>query len=80
MVQANRIQARAFEIDPDFVDEFDYTEFDKRQTNKSAYLYNNNGEWKYTTNPVSRYIGAPVMSVPTTKQICEEINSGRFPI
>ena len=80
MVQANRVQARAFEIDPDFVDEFDYTIHNEQLRGKSYSLYSHSGKWVCTGNTAYRELGTPIMLKATAIQICEEINSGRFPI
>ena len=75
---ANRIRARAYEIDPDYVDEFDYTKHNKQPVDLSYFIYNNSGEWKTHSNINGRYGGVVTMLYSTAMQLCEEINSGRF--
>lgn len=75
MKLANRIRARAYEIDPDFVDTFDYT---KQSKVILSYIYNSSGKYKHSNCCSVREAGTVYMSKDTAIQLCQEINDGLF--
>jgi len=78
MRKTNRLRNLAMQIDPDFIDEFDYTKHNNQPYLKSCYIYNNSGEWKTGSNTNSRYYGTIVMSKSTAEKICQLLNDGLF--
>ena len=78
--RVNRIRALAYQLDPDYVDTFDYTRLSRTTIEDSYMLYNNNGKWKYTLSINSRYSGITTMRKETAIKLCDILNSGNYPL
>jgi len=78
--RVNRIRALAYQLDPDYVDTFDYTRLCKTNFNDSSMIFNNNGEWKHASSSITRNQGTTAMRKETAIKLCDILNSGNYPL